>query len=82
MKAKPHLNDENIEALVDHRLCGDYDIQQLKTLAFTASLCIRASAIWRPTMVEVLPEFPVSSIADGFSMHLNIILVASFCKRL
>lgn len=52
--AKPHLNDENIEALVDHRLCGDYDIQQLKTLAFTASLCIRASAIWRPTMVEVL----------------------------
>lgn len=77
LKAKPHLNDENIEALVDPRLCGDYDVQQLKTLVFTASLCIRASAMWRPTMVQVLP---VSSIADGFPKHFNVILVA-FCKR-
>lgn len=64
LKAKPHLNDENIEVLVDHRLGGDYDTQQLKTLAFTASLCIRASAMWRPTMVEVLL---VPSIENAFS---------------
>lgn len=39
--------------VVDPRLEGSYDITQLKTLAFAASLCIRASSIWRPTMSEV-----------------------------
>ncbi|KAJ4828160.1 hypothetical protein Tsubulata_005035 [Turnera subulata] len=52
--AKPILNDGEIEKLVDPRLRGVYDVTQLKRLAFAASLCIRASSTWRPTMSEVL----------------------------
>ncbi|XP_058113736.1 probable receptor-like serine/threonine-protein kinase At5g57670 isoform X2 [Magnolia sinica] len=49
---KPLLNEGSTEMLVDRRLGGDYDLQQLKRLAFTASLCTRASATWRPSMSE------------------------------
>ncbi|KAE8657985.1 putative receptor-like serine/threonine-protein kinase [Hibiscus syriacus] len=52
--AKPLLNREEMEKLVDPRLGGSFDISQLKRLTFAASLCIRASAAWRPTMTEVL----------------------------
>ncbi|XP_073010588.1 probable receptor-like serine/threonine-protein kinase At5g57670 isoform X2 [Typha latifolia] len=52
--AKPYLNDGVIQALVDPRIGDDYDMMQLKRLALVASLCIRASATWRPTMTEVL----------------------------
>ncbi|KAG0470716.1 hypothetical protein HPP92_017416 [Vanilla planifolia] len=51
--AKPYLNDVKIEMLVDARL-EDYDFDQLKRLTFIASLCIRASPSWRPSMLEVL----------------------------
>ncbi|KAM7473559.1 hypothetical protein LguiB_020802 [Lonicera macranthoides] len=54
--AKPILNQGNNEKLVDSRLEGLYDITQLNRLAFAASLCIRASSTWRPTMSEVLEE--------------------------
>ncbi|KAK7290038.1 hypothetical protein RIF29_04159 [Crotalaria pallida] len=52
--AKPILNNGEIEKLVDPRLEGAYDISQFKRLAFAASLCIRPSSTWRPTMNEVL----------------------------
>ncbi|OVA19004.1 Protein kinase domain [Macleaya cordata] len=52
--AKPQLNEGELEKLIDPRLGGDYDTTQLKRLAFTASLCTRTSAMWRPTMSEVL----------------------------
>ncbi|KAI5675323.1 hypothetical protein M9H77_06273 [Catharanthus roseus] len=52
--AKPILNRGEIEMVADPRLGGAYDIKQLTRLAFAASLCIRASSIWRPTMSEVL----------------------------
>ncbi|KAK4257694.1 hypothetical protein QN277_007251 [Acacia crassicarpa] len=52
--AKPLLNKEEIETLVDPKLEGAYDSSQLQRLAFAASLCIRASATWRPTMSQVL----------------------------
>uniref|UniRef100_A0A5B6YQ83 Protein kinase domain-containing protein n=1 Tax=Davidia involucrata TaxID=16924 RepID=A0A5B6YQ83_DAVIN len=52
--AKPILNQGEIEKLVDPRLGGSYDVTQLSRLAFAASLCIRASSTWRPTMSEVL----------------------------
>lgn len=52
--AKPILNQRDNEKLVDSRLEGAYDITQLNRLAFAASLCIRASSTWRPTMSEVL----------------------------
>nr|TKS10684.1 putative receptor-like serine/threonine-protein kinase [Populus alba] len=52
--AKPILNQGEIEKLVDPRLGGTYDATQQKRLGFAASLCIRASSTWRPTMSEVL----------------------------
>ncbi|KAK6248060.1 hypothetical protein QUC31_019625 [Theobroma cacao] len=52
--AKPLLKRDEIEKLVDPRLRGAFDVSQLKRLAFAASLCIRASSAWRPTMNEVL----------------------------
>ncbi|PKI50688.1 hypothetical protein CRG98_028925 [Punica granatum] len=53
----------DIERLVDPRLGGAYDVVQLRRFAFAASLCIRASATWRPTMNEVL-EVMVEEKAD------------------
>jgi hypothetical protein len=38
---------------VDPRLGGEYDAEQARRVAFVASLCIRASATWRPSMTEV-----------------------------
>ncbi|PKU69584.1 probable receptor-like serine/threonine-protein kinase At5g57670 [Dendrobium catenatum] len=52
--AKPYLKEGKIEMLVDPRLGEDYDIDQLKRLTFTASLCIRLDATLRPSMKEVL----------------------------
>ncbi|KAL3841051.1 hypothetical protein ACJIZ3_025642 [Penstemon smallii] len=52
--AKPILNQGNTKEVSDPRLGEDYDLSQLSRLAFAASLCIRASPIWRPTMSEVL----------------------------
>ncbi|KAJ1700261.1 hypothetical protein LUZ63_000040 [Rhynchospora breviuscula] len=52
--ARPYLNDGSIEAIVDPRIGDDYDLDQLKRLTFVASLCVRASASWRPTMTQVL----------------------------
>jgi hypothetical protein len=51
------LNDEPIQAIVDPRIGDDYDLDQLKRLTFVASLCVRASALWRPTMTEVIISF-------------------------
>ncbi|KAK8967769.1 putative receptor-like serine/threonine-protein kinase [Platanthera guangdongensis] len=52
--AKPFVNEGPTELLVDPRLGRDYDVGQVKRLAFVASLCIRAGADWRPSMTEVL----------------------------
>ncbi|KAH6818597.1 Protein kinase superfamily protein [Perilla frutescens var. frutescens] len=52
--AKPILNRGDIKEVIDPRLGEDYNVNQLKRLAFAASLCIRASPIWRPTMSEVM----------------------------
>ncbi|KAL2340267.1 hypothetical protein Fmac_008207 [Flemingia macrophylla] len=52
--AKPILDKGEIEKVVDPRLGGAYDVTEFNRLAFAASLCIRASSTWRPTMSEVL----------------------------
>ncbi|KAH9321362.1 hypothetical protein KI387_016001, partial [Taxus chinensis] len=52
--AKPLLESGNISELVDARLDGQYDIHQMQRMVLTSSLCIRQSAIWRPSMSEVL----------------------------
>ncbi|KAJ6854096.1 putative receptor-like serine/threonine-protein kinase [Iris pallida] len=65
--AKPYLND--CKMLVDPRLGVNYDAEQLKRLALVASLCVRATAKWRPSMTEVL-----DLIEDGEMMpdHLKM----------
>lgn len=52
--AKPILKQGEIEKLIDPRVGGAFDVTQLKRLAFAASLCIRATSMWRPTINEVL----------------------------
>ncbi|KAJ0962264.1 hypothetical protein J5N97_030092 [Dioscorea zingiberensis] len=52
--AKPYLYDDMVHMLVDPQLGDGFDISQLEQLAFVASLCIRATAAWRPSMIEVL----------------------------
>ncbi|KAJ4816163.1 Protein kinase family protein [Rhynchospora pubera] len=52
--AKPFLKDGNIDALIDPRINYNDDQEKIKKLVFVASLCIRASAAWRPSMTEVL----------------------------
>ncbi|KAF2309494.1 hypothetical protein GH714_003248 [Hevea brasiliensis] len=54
--AKPILKQGETEEVVDPRLGGAYDASQLIRLAFAASLCIRASSTWRPTMSEVAKD--------------------------
>ncbi|KAG6491769.1 probable receptor-like serine/threonine-protein kinase At5g57670 [Zingiber officinale] len=52
--ARPFLNDGMVQMLVDPRLGDDYDMEQLKRVALSASLCIRATAALRPSMTEVM----------------------------
>ncbi|KAK6159075.1 hypothetical protein DH2020_006389 [Rehmannia glutinosa] len=52
--AKPILDRGDIKEVIDPRVGDDYDVIQFNRLAFAASLCIRASPIWRPTMSEAV----------------------------
>ncbi|KAK1269654.1 putative receptor-like serine/threonine-protein kinase [Acorus gramineus] len=52
--AKPHLRNGATQMLIDPRLGGDYDVEELDRLAFAASLCICSNASRRPSMSEVL----------------------------
>ncbi|KAK2646561.1 hypothetical protein Ddye_021756 [Dipteronia dyeriana] len=52
--AKPHMECGNIAILIDPSLEGKYDTDQMHRLILTASLCVRQSSTWRPSMSEVL----------------------------
>ncbi|CAN1229249.1 Receptor-like cytosolic serine/threonine-protein kinase RBK1, partial [Linum grandiflorum] len=52
--AKPVLKRGEVEEVADPRLGDEYDVTEMRQLAFAASLCIRPSPAWRPTMTEVL----------------------------
>ncbi|CAK9228866.1 unnamed protein product [Sphagnum troendelagicum] len=52
--AKPFLESESINELVDQQLGGVYDTRQMQRAVLTASLCVRQSAVWRPCMSQVL----------------------------
>ncbi|KAL0339954.1 UNVERIFIED_CONTAM: putative receptor-like serine/threonine-protein kinase [Sesamum radiatum] len=62
--AKPILNRGDTKEVIDPRIGEDYDVMQLNRLAFAASLCIRASPIWRPTMSEVLEVMSLDEEID------------------
>ncbi len=53
LQAKPFLELENINELVDQQLGGVYDTRQMQRAVLTASLCVRQSAVWRPCMSQV-----------------------------
>lgn len=63
--AKPLLESGAITELADPRLGGQYDVHQMQRMVLTASLCIRQSAIWRPSMSEVL-----QLLTDGLSPEI------------
>lgn len=74
--AKPLMESGNIQALVDPRLRGQYDINQMQRTVLTASLCVRHSAIWRPSMIEVLHlliEGQSDELADYWKMPTALI---------
>lgn len=52
--AKPHLSAGNIKGMVDPRLDGAYDADQMQRMVLTAGLCVRRSAPWRPSMSQVV----------------------------
>lgn len=62
--AKPILDRGDMKEVIDPRLGEDYNVIQLKRLAFAASLCIRASPIWRPSMSEVLEAISMEEDID------------------
>lgn len=66
-QAKPILKKGEIEKVVDPRLEGAYDVTELTTLAFAASLCVRSSSTWRPTMTQVPQSFIYNIIHTTFS---------------
>ncbi|KAK9697509.1 hypothetical protein RND81_08G042200 [Saponaria officinalis] len=52
--AMPLMESGKITELIDPRLEGVYDAQQLHKIVLTASCCVRHSSAWRPSMTEVL----------------------------
>ncbi|KAG0586644.1 hypothetical protein KC19_2G106000 [Ceratodon purpureus] len=52
--ARPLLEEKNLEILVDSRLKGVYDVDQMKRMLLAASLCVQQSPRRRPQMSRVL----------------------------
>ncbi|KAJ4892919.1 Receptor-like cytosolic serine/threonine-protein kinase RBK2 [Raphanus sativus] len=52
--AKPLLDKKDIEQLVDPSLGDEYNIEELRRLTSTASLCIEQSSLLRPRMSQVV----------------------------
>ncbi|PIN01302.1 Serine/threonine protein kinase [Handroanthus impetiginosus] len=52
--ARPLMESGKLSELADPKLEGRYDMDQLYKVTLTASYCVRQSAIWRPSMTEVL----------------------------
>jgi hypothetical protein len=74
-QAKPYLSDGVVQGLVDPRLGDGYDGGQLRRLMFVASLCVRAAAVWRPTMTQVRAE------TDNNSPHLLFNALAVLAEK-
>jgi hypothetical protein len=60
-QAKQYLETENVKALADTRLQENYDANQMQRAVLVAALCVRQSAVWRPSMSQVL-AYILSSI--------------------
>lgn len=60
LQARPLLDAENVQELVDPRLAGAFDSEELHRVVLAATLCVRQSSVWRPCMSQVL-----SLLVDG-----------------
>lgn len=56
-QARPLLEEKNLDKLVDTRLDGTYDTEQMQIMMLAASLCVRQSAQRRPQISQVLYPF-------------------------
>lgn len=54
MWAKPLLDSGNIEELIDPKLHGDFNIDQMHGMVLAATLCINHSAQYRPNANQIL----------------------------
>lgn len=52
--AKPLLETNNLEELVDPTLCNNYNAEEMDRVILTASLCIERNPILRPRMSQVV----------------------------
>jgi hypothetical protein len=54
VQARPLLEVENLQELIDPRLEGIYDAEEMHRVVLAATLCLRQSAVWRPCMNQVI----------------------------
>ena len=68
-----------ISELVDARLEGEYDKEQLHKIVLTASCCVRHSSSWRPSMTEVhflnLLSFTIPHIHFKYLIYLISLII-------
>ncbi|CAK9219664.1 unnamed protein product [Sphagnum troendelagicum] len=62
--AKQYLETENVKALADTQLQENYDANQMQRAVLVAALCVRQSAVWRPSMSQVLQLLALEETSD------------------
>ncbi|KAI5061502.1 hypothetical protein GOP47_0024007 [Adiantum capillus-veneris] len=80
MWARPFLESMNGEKLVDARLGGDYDHQELQSLMMAAALCVQQSAQCRPSIGQVVQLLTDEMNTDGAD-SLSVLSSQSFCLQ-
>eukprot|EP00249_Psilotum_nudum_P009205 c21779_g1_i1 orf=180-1400(-) len=78
--ARPILDSGSIQQLVDPELHGSYNARQMQCMALTAALCVRQSAICRPTMSQVL-ELLCGGYPLGLPYYYSQITPISHAKK-
>ncbi|OMO69296.1 hypothetical protein CCACVL1_19563 [Corchorus capsularis] len=63
--AKPLMESGNITELADPKLKGKFDEDQMHRSVLTACYCVRQSAVWRPSMSEVLELLMTGQDSDA-----------------
>lgn len=71
LQARPLLSMSNLSVLVDPRLRGMFDPQQMERMISAAALCVRSSATMRPKMSQVR-RVSLISLSVSSSLAFNI----------
>lgn len=80
MWARPFLESMNGEKLIDVRLDGDYDPQELQSMMMAAALCVQQSPQCRPCISQVLQLLTDEMSTDG-AESLSVLSSQSFCLQ-